>query len=151
MTSASTQYRVPLGAVQLRFSRARWDAGAEDATDTVELPSDPGPGPTRDVLLRDLVAVGMKPDQALQIGRALDIELRKAHDSSEAFLSAFRKEENPVGIFLKRNRFPDSPLYRVYEAGCLAIGGNRDRRRRYSAKLGHGLLHERRRRYAGVG
>ena len=51
------------------------------------------------------------------------IELRKAHDSSEAFLSAFRKEENPVGIFLKRNRFPDSPLYRVYEAGCVGLGG----------------------------
>ncbi|NCC50667.1 MAG: hypothetical protein EOM20_05565, partial [Spartobacteria bacterium] len=43
------------------------------------------------------------------------IELRRAVRSSEGFMAAFRKDRNPLALFLKRHRFPDSPLYQIYE------------------------------------
>ena len=54
------------------------------------------------------------------------IELRRARDSSDIFLRGFRKEENPIALFLKRQTYSESPLYRVYEAGCLGLGGEFD-------------------------
>lgn len=50
------------------------------------------------------------------------VELKKAKESSEQFLKEFRREENPTAVFLRRRRFPESPLYRVYEAGCKGLG-----------------------------
>jgi len=54
------------------------------------------------------------------------IELGRAQAGSQRFLLAFRKEGNPIGLFLKRHRVPESPLYRVYEKGCIALGGEID-------------------------
>lgn len=50
------------------------------------------------------------------------VELKKARQTSELFLREFRREENPTAVFLRRRRFPESPLYRVYEAGCKGLG-----------------------------
>ncbi len=50
-------------------------------------------------------------------------DLRRSRLESERFVAAFRKEKNPVALFLKRQRFDHSPLYRVYEKGCLSVGG----------------------------
>lgn len=49
-------------------------------------------------------------------------DLRRAKRASEAFLAAFRKETHPLALFLRNKKFADSPLYAVYEAGCVAIG-----------------------------
>jgi len=49
-------------------------------------------------------------------------DLRRAKRASEGFLAAFRRETHPLALFLGNRRFPDSPLYAVYEAGCVAIG-----------------------------
>lgn len=54
------------------------------------------------------------------------IELQRATRQSRSFVRMYRDEEHPVALFLKRRRFPESPHYRVYEAGCLAIGGEFD-------------------------
>lgn len=54
------------------------------------------------------------------------IELRRARGSSDLFLQGFRKEDNPIGLFLKRQTYLGSPLCRVYEAGCLGLGGEFD-------------------------
>lgn len=53
-------------------------------------------------------------------------ELHRARIDSARFTAAFRNETDPLTILLKRRRFPDSPLYRVYEAGGLALGGEWD-------------------------
>lgn len=53
-------------------------------------------------------------------------ELRRAVNDSARFLIAFRNETDPVALMVKRRAFGDSPLYRVYEAGCLTFGGELD-------------------------
>lgn len=49
-------------------------------------------------------------------------ELQNAQRSSDRFIAAFRREAHPLAMFLRSQKFPDSPLYRVYEAGCTALG-----------------------------
>ncbi len=49
-------------------------------------------------------------------------ELRNAQRASDRFVSAFRREGHPLAMFLRNQAFPESPLYRVYEAGCTALG-----------------------------
>lgn len=51
------------------------------------------------------------------------IELRRAREATFRFLAAFRKEVNPVTVFLRRQKFPESPLYAVYEKACVTLGG----------------------------
>ncbi len=48
-------------------------------------------------------------------------ELRRAKQMSARFIAAFRKEVNPVAVFLRKNKFPDSPLYAIYEKGCVEL------------------------------
>lgn len=50
-------------------------------------------------------------------------ELKRATISSARFLAAFRNETHPLSLYLKGMSFAGSPLYKVYEAGCLALGG----------------------------
>jgi len=50
------------------------------------------------------------------------IELRQAKSASRQFLASFRKEPHPLGLFLKRLRFPDTPLFKIYESACLTVG-----------------------------
>ncbi|MBN1269135.1 MAG: MotA/TolQ/ExbB proton channel family protein [Kiritimatiellae bacterium] len=56
------------------------------------------------------------------------MELRRARAESKRFLQAFRKEGHPVALFLRRQRFPDSPLYKIYEMGCSALGAELEAR-----------------------
>ena len=55
-------------------------------------------------------------------------ELRLARRSSRAFMSAYRKEVNPAALFLKRQQYDPSPLYRIYNATCQALGGEYEAR-----------------------
>ena len=50
------------------------------------------------------------------------LELKRAQDVSRHFLGLFRREPHPLGLFLRHQRFPESPLYRVYESACAAVG-----------------------------
>lgn len=50
-------------------------------------------------------------------------ELKAAQDASRRFQAAFRNETHPLALYLKRQAYAGSPLYKVYEAGCIAIGG----------------------------
>jgi len=50
-------------------------------------------------------------------------ELRLATRQSREFVSIFRRESSPLALFLRQRKFEGSPLYKVYEQGCLAIGG----------------------------
>lgn len=58
-------------------------------------------------------------------------ELIGAQRASRRFQLAFRREAHPLMLYLKRHTYPESPIYKVYEAGCLALGGelNQDRAR----------------------
>lgn len=50
-------------------------------------------------------------------------DLKAAQEASKRFQATFRNEAHPLSLFLKRKAFPESPIYKVYEAGCVAIGG----------------------------
>lgn len=50
------------------------------------------------------------------------LELKRAQMVSRQFMQAFRHEHHPMGLFMRRQRFPESPLYRVYESACLGVG-----------------------------
>lgn len=50
-------------------------------------------------------------------------DLSRAAKSTRRFMTVFRSESDPVALYLRRRKFDDSPIYRVYEKGCLAIGG----------------------------
>jgi biopolymer transport protein TolQ len=50
------------------------------------------------------------------------MEMRRAREATAGFLFVFRKESNPVTVFLRRQKFPDSPLYAVYEKCCVTLG-----------------------------
>jgi biopolymer transport protein ExbB/TolQ len=49
-------------------------------------------------------------------------ELKRAQRDSLRFQSAFRRETNPLAVFVRQQDFPHSPVYQVYAAGCTAIG-----------------------------
>jgi biopolymer transport protein ExbB/TolQ len=50
------------------------------------------------------------------------VDLRRAQRASDRFVAAFRRASHPSALFLQKQRYPESPLYRVYENGCMAIG-----------------------------
>lgn len=50
-------------------------------------------------------------------------DLSRAARETERFISHFRRESDPVTLYLRRHKFKGTPLYNVYEKGCLAIGG----------------------------
>jgi len=49
-------------------------------------------------------------------------ELRQAAVVSRVFLGAYRKEAHPAALFLKRQRYDESPLYSIYEKACTELG-----------------------------
>ncbi|HMP88779.1 MAG TPA: MotA/TolQ/ExbB proton channel family protein [Kiritimatiellia bacterium] len=49
-------------------------------------------------------------------------DLRKAKTMSERFIQAYRRDGAPLGLFLKRQNYPESPVFRVYEKACTAVG-----------------------------
>ena len=62
-------------------------------------------------------------------------ELRRARNASRHFLASFRKEQHPLGLFLKRQPFADSPLFRIYEGACQMVGVELESRGNETAEL----------------
>jgi biopolymer transport protein TolQ len=50
------------------------------------------------------------------------IELERARLAGDVFYKEFRKESAPLGLFLKRRRYPETPMNPVYETACKAFG-----------------------------
>ncbi len=50
------------------------------------------------------------------------ILLSRARTGTDRFLHTFRREALPTGLFVKRQRLPETPLNALYEAGCKALG-----------------------------
>ncbi len=50
------------------------------------------------------------------------VDLKKARAMSEKFVQAYRRDGQPLGLFLQRQRYPESPVFRVYEKACMAVG-----------------------------
>ena len=67
-------------------------------------------------------------------------ELVRAKRDSRHFLTSFRNESNPLALFLKRREFRFSPLYRVYEQSCKALGAELDPVRSGSDELFSGSM-----------
>ena len=49
-------------------------------------------------------------------------ELKSAQKSSRRFVAAFRSAQHPLALFLKGQKYKGSPLYKVYESACVAMG-----------------------------
>ncbi|MCU0858554.1 MAG: MotA/TolQ/ExbB proton channel family protein [Pontiellaceae bacterium] len=49
------------------------------------------------------------------------MELRRARIDSERFLRAYREQARATHLFVKKQRLPESPLNRLYEAGCKTL------------------------------
>ncbi len=49
-------------------------------------------------------------------------ELRWARLETARFLALFRKESNPFMLFIKQRAFEASPVWKIYECGCMAVG-----------------------------
>ncbi len=50
------------------------------------------------------------------------LELRRAGAATRRFLHTFRKQTDPLAIFLRQQKFDDSPLFAIYENGCYSLG-----------------------------
>ncbi|MBU1692453.1 MAG: MotA/TolQ/ExbB proton channel family protein [Verrucomicrobia bacterium] len=62
-------------------------------------------------------------------------ELIRAQAASRRFQLAFRGEAHPLTLYLKRHAYSESPIYKVYEAGCLALGGELSQERHRGSDL----------------
>lgn len=51
------------------------------------------------------------------------LEISRAQRETLRFVKAYRNEKHPAALFLKRRRFDESPVYRIYERCCIALGG----------------------------
>ena len=49
------------------------------------------------------------------------MELHRARVDSERFLRAYREQARPTNLFVKKQRLPETPLNRLYEAGCKTL------------------------------
>lgn len=47
--------------------------------------------------------------------------LKRARDASRRFVTAFRSERHPLTLFLRRQEYPESPLFRVYLSACSSV------------------------------
>jgi biopolymer transport protein ExbB/TolQ len=46
------------------------------------------------------------------------IQVRRARRNNALFLREFRRGDHPLGLFLRPIRYPGSPLFNIYRAGC---------------------------------
>jgi len=46
------------------------------------------------------------------------IQLKSAVEQSKRFLSAYKNEKHPMRLFFQRQKYPESPLYKLYQAVC---------------------------------
>ena len=49
-------------------------------------------------------------------------EISLAVKETDRFMNAFRRENHPLALFLRRQSMPASPLAKVYQAACAALG-----------------------------
>jgi biopolymer transport protein TolQ len=49
-------------------------------------------------------------------------QISQARKRSQTFIDAYRRENDPVALFIKRRRYDPSPLYTIYEHTCGALG-----------------------------
>jgi len=50
------------------------------------------------------------------------VELDRAIKTTRRFLIAYRGEQHPLRLIIKHQKFPESPLYQVYEKTTVALG-----------------------------
>jgi biopolymer transport protein ExbB/TolQ len=67
-------------------------------------------------------------------------ELKRAAISSNMFDRRYRQERNPVALFLRKERYPESPLFEVYEKACVTMGAEVDSQEPDASELFAGSL-----------
>lgn len=50
------------------------------------------------------------------------LDLKRARLASDKFVLTYRRDKQPLDMFLQRRRFEESPVYLVYEKACTAVG-----------------------------
>lgn len=71
------------------------------------------------------------------------MELRRAAAESHRFVRAFRHEGHPISLYMRRQQFAESPVFKVYEGACLAFGMELDARGSQDELFHKGLDHVR--------
>ncbi len=49
-------------------------------------------------------------------------ELKQAQLETKRFLQSFRREQHPLGLYLRQQKFVSSPLFHIYHGACQALG-----------------------------
>lgn len=70
------------------------------------------------------------------------LELRRARQSSILFEQRYHREGNPLALFLKKERYPESPLFDLYEKACASLGTQLDQEQPDRGELFSGSLHD---------
>ena len=60
---------------------------------------------------------------------------KRAKRAGKYFIAQFRKEKHPLALFLKQQPIPASPLLKVYEGACTAVGIELESRGNETAEL----------------
>jgi len=63
------------------------------------------------------------------------LRLKRAKRAGKKFINTFRKEQHPLALFLKQQPFPESPLFKVYEGACTAVGVEMEARGNETSEL----------------
>lgn len=50
------------------------------------------------------------------------VQLKAAREESERFFSAYRDGGHPLALFAKRQKYPASPIYALYQVTCETVG-----------------------------
>lgn len=50
------------------------------------------------------------------------LELKRAGESSDLFEGKYQNGGNPLTVFLRKERYLESPLYHIYETACSSLG-----------------------------
>lgn len=66
--------------------------------------------------------------------------LKRAAVSSSMFDRRYRQERNPIALFLRKDRYPESPLFEVYERVCVTMGAEVDTQEPDASELFAGSL-----------
>lgn len=70
-------------------------------------------------------------------------ELRRAEEESRRFMQAFRRENHPLTLFLRKQAFPASPVQAIYDSACQAVNIELDARGVADELFHRGLDHVR--------
>lgn len=63
------------------------------------------------------------------------LDLKRAQTAARRFLDAYRREQHPLALFLRKQKMPYSPPFEIYKSACLTVGDEYEARHTEDADL----------------